>query len=462
MFKGISVLGVLLGLLFLLVACQAAESNSENTADSVADSAADESVASNVESTAVTPTESVAEPAAVTFSVFGDDAEYQAYVSLVEAFHAAHPEVAVELQHIPGQSEYRQRLATAFSAGEPPDVMLLNYRRFGAFVAEGGLAPLSEYLAASDVIAEADFYPEVTESFYLDGQLWCIPQNLSSLVIYYNKNLFDVAGVAYPANDWTHEDFLAAARALTQDADGDGTIDQYGVGIEASIFRLAPFIWHFGGELVDNEAQPSRLTLDSPEALAAFQWFVDLQVEEHVVPDAVAESAQDSESRFLNGTLAMYFNSRRGVPTYRTITGFEWDVAPLPQGEQAAGILHSDGYCMAENTANKDAAWTFIEYANSVEGQTIVAQSGRTVPSLIAVAESPAFLSPDLPPANGRIFLDTIPQIRRVPIMTTWVSIEETAGQEIERAFYGQVGVEEAAATAVTLTQPFFDEANTP
>ncbi|MBK8985249.1 MAG: sugar ABC transporter substrate-binding protein [Chloroflexi bacterium] len=433
MLKRILVLCLVLGVL-LLAACQSAN----------------------------TSTESTSQPAVISFSVFGDQAEYEAYVSLVDAFSAAHPEITVQLQHVPGQSEYRQRLATAFSAGQPPDVMLLNYRRFGSFVAEGGLAPLGDYLAASSVITEADFYPEATESFYLDGQLWCIPQNLSSLVIYYNKDLFDAARLPYPANDWSHADFLAAARALTKDVDGDGRTDQYGVGIEPSIFRLAPFIWQFGGELVDNEARPTRLTLDSPEALAAFQWFVDLQLKEHVVPDAVAEAAQDSESRFLNGTLAMYFNSRRGVPTYRTITGFEWDVAPLPRGQQAAGILHSDAYCLANAAANKDAAWTFIEFANSVAGQTIIAQSGRTVPSLIAVAESPAFLSPDLPPANSRVFLDTVPQIRRVPITTTWVSIEETAGQEIERAFYGQVGVEEAAATAVSLTQPYFDKANTP
>ena len=74
--------------------------------------------------------------------------------------------------------------------------------------------------------------------------------------------------------------------------------------------------------MVDDPASPERLALDAPGALAAFQWFVDLQVKEQVVPDAAAEAAESSESRFLNGRLAMYFNSRRGVPTYRTIKTF--------------------------------------------------------------------------------------------------------------------------------------------
>jgi multiple sugar transport system substrate-binding protein len=395
----------------------------------------------------------------VSFMVFGDPAELAAYESLVEAFEDEHPEIDIAVSHIPDQGDYRQRLAASFSAGAPPDVMFLNYRRFATFAAEGGLDPLGPYLAESEVIQESDFFTPTIEAFHLDGELWCIPQNISSLVVYYNRNLFDAAGIAYPADDWTRDDFLAAARALTQDTDGDGTTDQYGVGIEASLFRLAPFAWQDGGEIVDDPANPTRLTLDSPEVLGAFHWFVDLQVKEKVVPDRVAESAEESEARFLNGRLGMYFNSRRGVPTYRTIQSFEWDVAPLPRGEQAAGILHSDGYCMAANTANKEAAWTFIEYANSVAGQELVARSGRTVPSLVSVANSPAFLNPEQAPANSRIFVDTIPVIRRVPTMTTWVAIEETANQEVERAFFGEVSVAEAAASAASLTQGYFDQA---
>lgn len=399
------------------------------------------------------------EPRVVSFMVFGDLAELAAYQNLVDAFATQHPEIDLQLQHIPSQSEYRQRLAADFSGDAPPDVMLLNYRRFATFAAQGGLEPLGPYLARSAFIQEADFFKPTTEAFYLDGQLWCIPQNVSSLVVYYNRDLFDTAGLAYPAADWTHEDFLAAARALTRDLDGDGRIDQYGAGITPNLFRLAPFIWQNGGELVDDPSRPTRLTLDTPAALAAFQWFVDLQMQEHVVPDAVAEAAEEGETRFLNGRLGMYFNSRRGVPTYRTITRFSWDVAPLPRGAQPAGILHSDGYCMAANTKNKEDAWTFIEFANSPAGQELVAVSGRTVPSLLAIAESDAFLDPDQPPANSHIFIDTVPVIRRVPIMTTWAGIEEAASKEIERAFYGQVSAEEAAAVAVTLTQPYFEQA---
>jgi len=129
----------------------------------------------------------------------------------------------------------------------------------------------------------------------------------------------------------------------------------------------------------------------------------------------------------------------------------------LPRGRSAAGILHSDGYCMAAAAGNKEAAWTFIEFANSAGGQELMAATGRTVPSLRSVARSPAFSDPLLPPANSRVFLDAIPTLRRAPVLPGWPAVEEIANREIERAFYGRVSVEEAAAAAVALTLPYLD-----
>ena len=386
--------------------------------------------------------------------VFGDPAEFAAYQALVGRFHELHPEITIQLEHTPSQSAYRQKLATRFAGNAPPDVMLLNYRRFSAFAGADVLEPLDPYLAESDLLSAEQFFPIALNSFRFDGRLWCIPQNVSSLVVYYNRDLFDAAGLAYPQVGWTRETFLHAARELTRDFDGDGRVDQYGASIEPNLFRLAPFLWQDDYELVDNPQDPVALELNGE----TFQWFVDLQVKEGVVPSAEAEAAQMGENRFLNGTIGMIFNSRRGVPTYRTIETFSWDVAPLPRGAQTAGILHSDAYCLAAKAQNKEAAWTFIEFANSVAGQTIVAASGRIVPSLIDVAESPAFLDPDLPPANSRVYLDTVSTLRTVPIMAGWTAVEEITSKEIERAFYGQATVEEVTITAQQLTQSYFAE----
>ena len=392
----------------------------------------------------------------VSFMVFGDPAERQAYLDLVAAFEAAHPEVDVEITHIPSPNDYRTRLSTEFAAGSPPDVTIMNYRRYGAFVANGLLEPVGPYLADSQLIQPEDFFPVTIDAFTWDGVITCIPQNISSLLVYYNQDMFDAANLPYPADDWTWDDFVKTAVTLTQDFDGDGRVDQYGLGVEPSLYRLAPFVWQNGGPIVNSEEFPTRLTITRPPAQAALQWFVDLRQVHGVVPDRVEEAAQDSESRFVAGATAMFLNSRRGTPTYREIEGFIWDVAPLPRNREMAGVLHSDAYCLSSTTTNKEAAWTFIEFANSFEGQTIVAGSGRTVPSLMAVAESDAFLNPNQLPARSQVWLDAADAIRLVPIISTWEEIESIASEEIERAFYGDISVEEAAILIDTRTEEYF------
>ena len=327
----------------------------------------------------------------------GDPAEQAAYETVVAAFEEQHPEIDVQVEHIASEDDYLQRLAADFAAGTPADVIFLNYRRFASFANRGVLEPLGPRLTASSVVQASDFAAPAMDAFEFGGELVCIPQNVSSLVVYYDKDLFDAAGLPYPAAGWTWDDFLATAQALTKDLDGDGTTDQYGLGTDPVLIRVAPFIWQHGGELVVTESNGEvvRLAVDSRPSTEAIEWFTELQTEHHVVPDRTAETAQDSESRFMDGTTAMFLQSRRPTPTFREITAFDWDVAPLPQDEEAASILHSDGYCMPADAANKDAAWTFIEFANSAEGQGIIATTGRTVPSLTAVAESPAFLDPD-------------------------------------------------------------------
>lgn len=392
----------------------------------------------------------------VSFMVFGDPAEYNAYKELVDAFNSQHPDIHVVLTHVPSPREYRTRLVSEFAAGTPPEVTLMNYRRYASFAANGMLEPLGPYLEQSDWINLDDFYTVATDAFTWHDELMCVPQNISSLVVYYNQDLFDMAGLPYPPDRWAWADFVATAVALTQDFDGDGRIDQYGLGVEPSLFRLAPFVWQNGGLVVDDEISPTRLTLTRPPSLQALQWFTDLHNVHRVVPGRVEEAAQDSESRFLAGTTAMYLNSRRGVPTYREIENFTWDVAPLPIGKTAAGILHSDAYCLSATAVDKEAAWTFIEFANSIAGQTIIAGSGRTVPSLKAVAESEAFLDPTQPPGRAQLFIDNADIMRRVPVISTWQEIENIADEEIERAFYGDITAEEAARLAFLRSEEYF------
>jgi multiple sugar transport system substrate-binding protein len=389
----------------------------------------------------------------ITFVLFGDAEEVAGYRTLVDAFEDTNPDVEVNLSPVATQDELMARLTTSFAGGTPPDVFLLNYRRYGRFAAQGAIEPAQSYLVASEALDEADFSPRALDAFRFDGdQLTCLPQNLSSLVVYYNANLFRAAGVPLPRAGWTWDDFLASARALTRDK-------TYGVGVEPSVIRLAPFVWSNRGDLVDDPDRPTALTLTKQTATRrAVDWFLDLQLVHRVVPPDAEEQSESSEARFLRGTLGMYLNSRVAVPTLRTIESFEWDVAPLPvaPGGVPASILHSDAYCMSAGAPDHRAAWRFIEFAMGRSGQEILARSGRTVPSRLDVAKSDAFLTPGRPPRSSQVFLDAEPDLRAVPHTATWSRVEGEANKLLEEVFYGRVDRERGLRELEDKVRPLF------
>lgn len=387
------------------------------------------------------------------FVVFGDPTETAGYRTLLDAFKAANPDLDVALSPVATQDELLARLTTSFAGGAPPDVFLINYRKYGQFAGAGVLEPVQGLLDGSTELSEEDFFGEALDAFRFDGQtLSCMPQNASSLQVYVNRALFEQAGITPPAAGWTWADFLAAAQALT-----DADTDTYGLGTDPLLIRVAPFVWSNGGEIVDDEDAPTVLTLDGGPAREALDYFLDLRSEHGVTPPDAAEQAEPSEARFLAGRLGMYLNSRRSVPALREITGFEWDVVPLPTapGGEPANILHGDAYCIA-SAGNVDGAWRLVEFAMSQEGQAIVAETGRTVPSRIDVANSDAFLAADQPPASSQVFLDVIGDVRTTPRTATWSQVEREADRVLEDIYYERVERDEGIARLIESTQPLF------
>jgi multiple sugar transport system substrate-binding protein len=404
----------------------------------------------------------------VRFLVFGEPEELKAFRAVVAAYRDENPDEPVQLIEATERSDLITRLSTSLAAGRPPDLFVMNYRYYGQFASKGAIEPIAERLAGSEAFEPEDFYPEALDAFRWGGEQLCLPQNVSSLVVYYNRDLFRRAGLPDPQPGWTWNELISiAARLTTDDAgnpvassdpdQGSGTPPSiYGLGVEPTLIRIAPLVWSNGGELVDDPDRPTRFTLDTPEGVAALDQFFALRP---VIPPDVEVEAEDDESRFANGRLAMLLSSRRATPTFRTITEFEWDVAPLPVMREPAGILHSDAYCITAASELKDEAWRFVEFALSEEGQRITARTGRTVPSLISVSREDVFLDPSRPPANSEVFLDGVPTIRRVPSISTWPEIEDAAEPILENGLYLGRAARDVARQLDEATRPLFARA---
>lgn len=377
----------------------------------------------------------------VTLQVFGNAEELKAYRDLVAAYERAGDGKA-KLIEVADPQAHLQKLAVGLVSHRPPHVFLVNYRNFAPFAARGALDPVGPRLERSRTLRRPAFFREPLEAFTYRGTLQCLPQNISSLVVYYNRDLFRRAGVPEPGDDWTYADFRRAARKLTEPRRGRNEVRRYGVGVEPGIVRLAPFVWSAGGDIVDDPRDPGRFTLDTPEGREGLRAFLDLR-RGGLAPLEQEVEARPLEARFLDGQLGMFLSSRREVPTFRTITGFDWDVAPFPHLRQKASVLHSDAYCIAKGKTAA-AAWRFVEFAAGPTGQRILARSGRIVPSLKKVAASEHFLNRNARPRSSQTFLDAIPAIRQLPVASTWPELEDAVDLAIKRAYYTEMTVDEA------------------
>jgi multiple sugar transport system substrate-binding protein len=356
----------------------------------------------------------------------GGEGELNALRELIAAYEQARPGVTVSFTGVPNQGDHIAKLGTSFAGGKPPDVFLLNYRRLGPFVDRGVVAP-----ADLGERTEADFYAPPLEAFSYDGKLACVPQNASSSVAYLNLDLFQRAGVPLPAADWTWADLeqLAATFAAKKIP---------AVGYDAEIRTVAPFVWTAGGEVVDDTESPTAMTLDTPEARRALEYLSGLQ---RFGVDATSRAAVEPADQFAAGDLAVFVDSRRAVPAFRKAEGLSFDVRPLPRAEAArpsVSLLASDAYCVAKVSKVRRLATDFAAYAVGPEGAVVLAKSGRTVPSVKEVAQSPAFLDPAQEPKSSSVFLDVIPNLRRLPNVGPQDEAEEAANDLLAQYFAGK------------------------
>ncbi len=159
---------------------------------------------------------STASATEISLMVFGNPEELAAFRSVASAFNGEQAEVHVNLVEASDRADLLARLSTSFAAGNPPDLFLLNYRYIAKFGTKALLENLNDRLATSQAFQVADFYPEAMKAFQFSGAQSCLPQNISSLVVYYNRSMFKAAGVQEPVNGWSWDDRVAAAKKRTK------------------------------------------------------------------------------------------------------------------------------------------------------------------------------------------------------------------------------------------------------
>ena len=358
-------------------------------------------------------------------------------MKLLDRYKKMHPNVDIEIQQVPG-NQYYQRLKIQFAAGVAPDIMQLAYDQLPSFAERNTLEPLDR-LIKRDRFPVGEMFPELIPALKYKGKFYGLPRGWTTFVLYYNKDMFREAGVPFPREGWTWDDFLNACKKVTKDVDGDGRVDQFGCDAPTQADGIAYWIWQNGGRMFTPDMK--KCLLDSPEAIEAVQFLSDCQYKYHVFP--TPEQAQDlggGSEMFRNGRQAMFIQGRWACLVFRGATypdgrKIDWDVAPPPMKKKKATVLFANCYVLKRNGPNLEEAWKLMKWLSGYEGQRHQARTGRDMPSFVKIANSPDFLDPVNPPEHDRVFLDVAKYARPLEVDANTGTVNELISNEIMQIF---------------------------
>lgn len=372
-------------------------------------------------------------PTTLTFGVWGATEEVAAYEDLVDTYNAEAEATAIELVTWPSHDAFSAALRRASDpdggdTSEIPDLYLAS-RGDLAGLREAGLnKPLLELLDERGVDYSDDYARDALLAFSADNELQCMPYGISPMVIYYNTDLIDFErmrqqGLPAPEDDlheeWTFEQFTAAAQFATRPRR-----DTRGVHIDPTLRGLAPFVYSGGGELFDDDENPTSLALSEDDSRDALTRTLELLRDASVtLTDEQLAQATPLEW-FKRGKLGMVAGFRELTPELRRVEGLGFDVMPMPTLDDEATIGDITGLCVSPDAPSIAKAADFLVYVVSQESVARVAAEGYLAPASLPVAVSEDFLQPAQLPLHAGVFTRSVRSMVVPPLLEDWPALE--------------------------------------
>jgi multiple sugar transport system substrate-binding protein len=395
------------------------------------------------------------------YSSGSSDAKMQ---ELVKRFMEKHPGIEVTTESAP-YGKFFQKLDTQIAAGSAPDVWLSDGVYVAKFAERGAAKDLTDWVSKD---LNKDDYYGLEFNKDANGRYWGVPQGVQIAVLFYNKEMFDKAGQPYPNENWTWDDLKKAAEVLTLDSSGRNARDPGFDGKAVNQFGLAFFsitegwmtvLKSYGGGVLDETMQKS--VIQSPENKRAVEWIVDGMKRNLFTDPSDLKSFKSPVAPFPSRQAAMRIGIYARVQAANE-AGLNYDVTLLPKGpdgKRFAPIIANSWVINSKTSdAKARAAWEWIKYwVTDDEVQKEWARLGEAVPVKKSVANSPLFLETGTPPQNKQAFLDSFAFAGRLDDNAVWEEWLTKFTDSINRAFLGEMQVEEALAKADRDVQQVLD-----
>jgi len=368
----------------------------------------------------------------IKFSSWGSESEIAIIKPLLKEFESQNPDIKVEFIHIP--KNYFQKLHLLVASNLTPDVVFINNLNGPLYAENNVFLDLSDYLKKEKSISNTDFFPQALDAFKYKGTFYAIPRDVSNLVVYYNKDIFDKYNVQYPSEKWSFEDLLMTCLKLKK--------NQFAVSFEEAPLFWLPYLWSNGGGLISKNLD--SIIIDKPQSIEALQFYADLRNKYHAAPTKSEAGSATMAQLFIQGKIAMHISGRWSTPRYRKDIDFNWDIAKFPRGK-AGSIVDCDtsGWAISSSSKHPKEAWRLIKFLANKKSIESFTQSGLIVPARIDVANSEVFLNRDMPPKNSKVFVDIIPNSMPTPVTGNYQEITDTLNTALEPLWNGKKSAKE-------------------
>jgi multiple sugar transport system substrate-binding protein len=301
-------------------------------------------------------------------------------------------------------------------------------------MAEGRVQPVDQLLEQRGV-QFGDRYERLgLEAFSANDALQCMPDDVSPLVVFYNKALVDLSSLrptgAPPLEPelqgWSWRDFVDAATQAS-------LAGVKGAYLPPRLETLAPLVRSGGADIVDNDQKPTRLTLADKATRPLLAQITDLTQNTQVSPSPAELARRGPVRMFQEGRLAMLVGTRALVPVLRRSSQLDFDVYPLPNLGHFETVADVRGYCLSKDTQHARAAADFLAFASSDVGAAITASSGAVVPANLDVRSSEAFAQRDKFPISSEVFGRAMRRASVMPASSAWRRVVRTTQPLITR-----------------------------
>ena len=360
----------------------------------------------------------------------------------LEPFSDAYPDCVLNFTSVPGgpNSGYNDKLFTSLAADIPPDVFIIEIGELPGFLNRDLLVDIKPFIDADNY--DLSQFPDLAiEAYSHDGGIYGLPDNVASIAIYYNKDMFEEAGAMMPTAQWddpawTVDDFFTSCEKLTK-TDASGRTTQWACDVTGWDKVWQTWVRIFGGQIVDDPFFPTECTLNDAAAVEGLQFYADLRWEYGFAPRPEALAEMGTNALMQTGRLGMFYSGSWSFPSYRE-TDFTVALGHYPSGPGGrANYVYYFPLVIPKASEAPECAWNLLKYFNGPAMETIIKEGGLQGTSF--EAQEKWFVTDPLPPENKHVMLDAARHfVAPDPVLTNWGEITQIMQSQIDLLMIGE------------------------